>query len=310
MSVAPHCADWTPSSRACGVQIALACSSPHLGHPFSFDYLAWPTKSPLNLNLYETMTPTRPDLCRNTLLIIISRLSFYFNLLARPLLCCRQSALSCLRKAKIVGSGHTHTHTHQTIFMYGYCRCRVLLLSLMHSYSIGSTPRSGHNVRSITCCSFDYVAATRRDGRRTCSPFSSFFYSVSYTLVRYFYRSCGGPLALLAAQQQSGRLFVYLFVLQYVSFPLPFPGATIQPSFHPYSFNDVIIFSHLFLGCFLPNFLAALLLLLVVVVVVVFLLFIRQTSSEQQEQQQLNWLAVRLLSRIPPWNMLVCINSS
>lgn len=136
--------------------------------------------------------------------------------------------------------------------------------------------------------------------------FPSFFYSVSYTLVRYFYRSCGGPLALLPAQQQSGRLFVYLFVLQYVFFPLPSPGATIQPSFHPYSFNDVIIFSHLFLGCFLPNFLAALLLLLVVVV---FLLFIRQTSSEQQHQQ-LNWPAVRLLSRIPPWNMLVCINSS
>lgn len=112
--------------------------------------------------------------------------------------------------------------------MYGYCRCRVLLLSLMHPYSIGSTPRSGHNVRSITCCSFDYVAATRRDGRSTCSPFSSFFYSVAYTLVRYFYRSCGGPLALLAAQQQSGRLFVYLFVLQYVSFPLPFPR-----SYHP-----------------------------------------------------------------------------
>lgn len=128
-------------------------------------------------------------------------------------------------------------------------------------------------------------------------------------------RSCvtfiGHVVALWHCWPHSSRVVACLSICLFCSTsPSPFrsPGATIQPSFHPYSFNDVIIFSHLFLGCFLPNFLAALLLLLVVVVV--FLLFIRQTSSEQQEQQQLNWLAVRLLSRIPPWNMLVCINSS
>lgn len=71
------------------------------------------TKSPLNLNLYETTTPTRTDLCRNTLLIIISRLSFYFNFAAPPtfgkvrfLVCGKQ------RYNKFI-VGNTHTHSRQ-----------------------------------------------------------------------------------------------------------------------------------------------------------------------------------------------------
>lgn len=102
MSVPPHCADWTPSSPACGIQIALACPPPWTPLFIRLPRMA-DTKSPLNLNLYETTTPTRTDLCRNTLLIIISRLSFYFNFAAPPpsFVGCRESALSCLRKAKI-----------------------------------------------------------------------------------------------------------------------------------------------------------------------------------------------------------------
>lgn len=136
------------------------------------------TKSPLNLNLYETTTPTRTDLCRNTLLIIISRLSFYFNFAAPPTFGKVRFLVCGKRRYNKFIVGNTHTHTPDNIYVWILSLCRVLLLlllSLMHSYSIGSTPRSGHNVRSITCCSFDYVAATRSEALPAPLPHPSPF---------------------------------------------------------------------------------------------------------------------------------------
>lgn len=83
--------------------------------------------------------------------------------------------------------------------MYGYCRCRVL--SLMHSYSIGSScpphrlPVSGTEFAPLLAA--HSIMSPRRAEMATLALASPllFFYSDSYMLVRYFYRSCGGPLA-------------------------------------------------------------------------------------------------------------------
>lgn len=87
--------------------------------------------------------------------------------------------------------------------MYGYCRCRVL--SLMHSYSIGSScpphrlPVSGTEFAPLLAA--HSIMSPRRAEMATLALGSPllFFYSDSYMLVRYFYRSCGGPLASTVA---------------------------------------------------------------------------------------------------------------
>lgn len=189
------------------------------------------TKSPLNLNLYETTTPTRTDLCRNTLLIIISRLSFYFNFAAPPLLLWAVGKVRFLVCGKrrynkfIVG---THTHTPDNIFVWilSLCRVLLLLLSLMHSYSIGSTPRSGHNVRSITCCSFDYVAATRWDALPAPLSYPSSRASLTRSCVTFI----GHVVALwpfgIAARTAAAAEWslVCLFVCFAVRLPSPSPS--------------------------------------------------------------------------------------
>lgn len=114
-------------------------------------------------------------------------------------------------------------HTQQTIFMYGYCRCREL--SLMHSYSIGSSCPP-HRRPPVSATEFAPLLAAHAimSPRRAEMPALALgspllcFYSDSYMLVRYFYRSCGGPLATPPARAAHSSDVEWSLVCLFVCF--------------------------------------------------------------------------------------------
>lgn len=127
------------------------------------------------------MGETQADLCHNTLLIIISRLSFYFNVSEAGAVLCAKASKKYMECNKfIVGSvdGLEAGEIQGKLFTWMWAgqqgRAGQSVSSLMHSYPIGpsfahmySCLRTRPDVRSITPRLFDYVSATQRAAMAT-----------------------------------------------------------------------------------------------------------------------------------------------
>lgn len=110
------------------------------------------SESSLNLNvcIFDAHGRTQADLCHNTLLIIISRLSFYFNVSeAGAVLCAKASKkyMECnkfivgsvdgLEAGEIQGKVFTWMWSNMNSIRAGQRRAGQSASSLMHSYPIG-----------------------------------------------------------------------------------------------------------------------------------------------------------------------------